>query len=70
MDMITRWRRIRKQFLTSIVRFIPKEEAFEIFDTLDKYENGLRDIMNLTKDSKDLSSKAIHKICVDSLKDW
>lgn len=70
MDIQTRWRRIRKQFLTSIVRFIPKEEAFEIFDTLDKYESGLKSILQLTEQGKDIQSKAINKMCIDALKDW
>lgn len=64
-----RWRRIRKQFLSGIVRFIPKDEAHEIFDILEEYEAALEEIKNMTADSPDFLHKALHNVCAQVLKE-
>jgi hypothetical protein len=64
---MNRWKRIRKTFLSSITRFIPRMEAYDIFNILERYELALLEIAQKTYNSPEMED--IHKIAEQALED-
>jgi hypothetical protein len=51
--MLRRWQRIQKLFLSGATRYIPKEESYEMFDIVKKYDTCLTWVLNEVLRRKD-----------------